>query len=71
MLGSLSREITLSKIVLKKVTTTAGLGLKHSWVLDADSFFFFYFFTARHQKSIRMHCLKSKPKLSTTDQHLE
>lgn len=39
VLGSLSKEITLSKIVLKEVTTTAESELMHSWILDVHNFF--------------------------------
>lgn len=40
MLGSLSREITLSKIVLEEVTTAAESELMHSRIMDDDSHFF-------------------------------
>lgn len=38
VLGSLSKEITLSKIVLKEVTTAAESELTHSWILDVHNF---------------------------------
>lgn len=40
VLGSLSREITLSKIVLEEVTTAAESELMHSRIMDDDSHFF-------------------------------
>lgn len=39
VLGSLSKEITLSKIVLKEVTTRAESELMLSWILDVPNFF--------------------------------
>lgn len=38
VLGSLSKEITLSKIVLKKVTITAESEIMHLWILDVHNF---------------------------------